>query len=144
MNEWLLERDGCGWALVAGSALGICGSFVGIGFLYAVRFCALTIDFCFVWLGGSWANRRCSGGRRRGGTLSATQSPPAPPPLQFWAPSASCSLNIWFITSIILMFLLYGAISVSPLRPDSAGLFTSAAVLTCGRLPAPRQGGGGL
>lgn len=46
-----------------------------------------------------------------------------------YAPSASCSLNIWFITSIILCFLAYGAISVSPLRTESAGLFTSACVL---------------
>ena len=48
--------------------------------------------------------------------------------LQYYAPAASCSLNIWFITSAILMFLVYGFISISPLRNESAGLFTSAAV----------------
>lgn len=34
---------------------------------------------------------------------------------------------------MILCFLVYGAISISPLRTESAGLFTSAAVLayTC-------------
>lgn len=36
VNEWLLERDQCAWALVASTALLICGSFVGIGFLYHV------------------------------------------------------------------------------------------------------------
>lgn len=46
----------------------------------------------------------------------------------YYAPSSSCSLNIWFITSAILFFLVYAGISVSPLRHDSAGLFTSAAV----------------
>lgn len=46
----------------------------------------------------------------------------------YYAPSSSCSLNIWFITSTILFFLLYAAISVSPIRNKSAGLFTSAAV----------------
>jgi hypothetical protein len=48
--------------------------------------------------------------------------------MQYYAPSSSCSLNIWFITSTILFFLLYAAISVSPIRNKSAGLFTSAAV----------------
>ncbi|PRW59950.1 putative serine incorporator [Chlorella sorokiniana] len=81
VNEWLLERDQCAWALVASTALLICGAFVGIGFLY-----------------------------------------------HYWAPEPSCSLNIWFITSIILFFLIYGAISISPIRPESAGLFTSACV----------------
>ena len=36
VNEWLLERDQCAWALVASSALLICGAFTGIGFLYHV------------------------------------------------------------------------------------------------------------
>lgn len=36
VNEWLLERDQCAWALVASTALLVCGSFVGIGFLYHV------------------------------------------------------------------------------------------------------------
>jgi len=48
--------------------------------------------------------------------------------MQYYAPEASCSLNIWFITSSILMFLIYGFISISPIRHESAGLFTSACV----------------
>jgi hypothetical protein len=48
--------------------------------------------------------------------------------LQFYSPSSSCSLNIWFITSAMLFFFGYAAVSVSPLRHPSAGLFTSAAV----------------
>lgn len=36
VNEWLVERDQCAWALVAGSAFLIVGAFVGIGFLYHV------------------------------------------------------------------------------------------------------------
>lgn len=48
--------------------------------------------------------------------------------LQFWAPSASCSLNIFFITSTFLLFLLYGGLSMSPWRVESAGLMTSAAM----------------
>ena len=47
---------------------------------------------------------------------------------KYWAPSASCSLNIFFITWTFVLFLVYGAISVSPLRVESAGLMTSAAV----------------
>ncbi len=35
-NEWLLNRDQCAWALVASTALLICGAFTGIGFLYHV------------------------------------------------------------------------------------------------------------
>lgn len=46
----------------------------------------------------------------------------------FWAPKASCSLNIFFITFALILFLLYGSISVSPLRVESAGLLTTAAV----------------
>lgn len=46
----------------------------------------------------------------------------------YYAPKPSCSLNIWFITSAIIFFLVYGIISISPIRHESAGLFTSAAV----------------
>jgi hypothetical protein len=49
------------------------------------------------------------------------------PAVQYYAPSSSCSLNIWFITSTFLFFLFYGGISISPIRNESAGLFTSAA-----------------
>lgn len=80
-NDWLLGRPRCAFALVAGSALLIVGSFVGAGFMF-----------------------------------------------KFYAPSASCGLNIWFITSAILFFLVYGTVSVSPLRHESAGLFCAAAV----------------
>ncbi|PSC71077.1 putative serine incorporator [Micractinium conductrix] len=81
VNAWLVERRSCAFPLVAVTLLLICGSFVGIGFLF-----------------------------------------------HHYAPQGSCSLNIWFITSIILLFLLYGFISVSPIRHESAGLFTSACV----------------
>lgn len=40
VNEWLLERDQCAWALVASSTLLICGAFTGIGFLYHVSWVA--------------------------------------------------------------------------------------------------------
>lgn len=46
----------------------------------------------------------------------------------FWAPNASCSLNIFFITFTLILFLVYGTISVSSIRVQSAGLLTSAAV----------------
>lgn len=81
VNEWLVERERCAFTLVSATVLLICGSLVGIGFLY-----------------------------------------------NFYAPRPSCSLNIWYITSILLFFLVYGFISISPLRNESAGLFTSAAV----------------
>jgi hypothetical protein len=47
---------------------------------------------------------------------------------KYWAPNAKCSLNIFFITFTLILFLVYGAISVSPYRTESAGLMTSAAV----------------
>lgn len=47
---------------------------------------------------------------------------------QYWAPNAGCSLNIFFVTFTFILFLLYGVISVSPYRTESAGLMTSAAV----------------
>ncbi|GAB4821842.1 hypothetical protein N2152v2_008888 [Parachlorella kessleri] len=47
---------------------------------------------------------------------------------KYYAPHASCRLNIFFITWNIVLFLVYGAISVSPLRVQSAGLLTSAFV----------------
>ena len=61
----------------------------------------------------------------------AAPHPPSPPPalsLQYYSPASSCSLNIFFITWNIVLFLAYAAISVSPLRSPSAGLLTSAAV----------------
>lgn len=37
VNEWLLERERCAFTLVSATVLLICGSLVGIGFLYNVR-----------------------------------------------------------------------------------------------------------
>lgn len=48
--------------------------------------------------------------------------------LQYWAPNAGCSLNIFFITFTFILFLVYGVISISSHRTESAGLMTSAAV----------------
>ena len=45
-----------------------------------------------------------------------------------YSPSSSCSLNIFFITWNLIMFLIYGSLSISPLRNESAGLLTSAVV----------------
>lgn len=45
-----------------------------------------------------------------------------------YAPSASCSVNILFITLTLIGAVIYTAISISPWRPQSAGLFTSGAV----------------
>jgi hypothetical protein len=47
---------------------------------------------------------------------------------KYWAPNSGCSLNIFFITFTFILFIVYGAISVSPYRTESAGLMTSAAV----------------
>lgn len=43
-----------------------------------------------------------------------------------YAPKSSCSLNIFFITWNLILFLMYTGLSVSPLRNESAGLLTSA------------------
>jgi len=47
---------------------------------------------------------------------------------KYWAPNSGCSLNIFFITWTLILFLVYGTISVSSLRVETAGLMTSAAV----------------
>ena len=44
----------------------------------------------------------------------------------FWVPSASCGLNIAFITSNIGLFLIYALLSMSSIRPENTGLFGSA------------------
>jgi serine incorporator 1/3 len=46
----------------------------------------------------------------------------------YWAPNGGCSLNIFFITFALILFLLYAFISISPWRVESAGLLTSAVV----------------
>lgn len=62
-----------------------------------------------------------------------------PAPVQYYAPRPSCSLNIFFITSILLLFLAYAFISISPLRNESAGLFTSAVVFAYTSAPTGRR-----
>eukprot|EP00963_Diacronema_lutheri_P006701 scaffold587_cov339-Pavlova_lutheri.AAC.25 len=46
----------------------------------------------------------------------------------FFAPSSSCSLNIFFITFTLVLAIGYTVMSVTPWRAESAGLFTSAAI----------------
>ena len=46
----------------------------------------------------------------------------------FFAPSASCGLNIAWITLTLVFAAVYTAISVSPWRSPSAGLLTSGVV----------------
>ena len=152
VNEWLLEREKCAFTLVAATLLMIAGSFVGIGFLYHVRAAPPGRPLGQGALAHSCphaapAAKPCASRPGRSAALLAPPRPPAPAPgcspaprtgvppapsslpcPQYYAPSSSCSLNIWFITSAILFFLVYAGISVSPLRHDSAGLFTSAAV----------------
>lgn len=47
---------------------------------------------------------------------------------KFWAPHASCGLNIFFITFTLVLALIYTLISVSPWRVETAGLLTSGVV----------------
>ena len=47
---------------------------------------------------------------------------------KFWAPHASCGLNIFFITFTLVLALIYTLISVSPWRTETAGLLTSGVV----------------
>lgn len=110
INEYLLERDHCAIALVALTALLIAGTCVGMGFLYKVR------------AGGRAALRR-----RHFFRFLVSHGPLLPCP-QYWAPNGGCDLNIFFITWTLVLFLGYGALSVSPWRAESAGLMTSAAV----------------
>lgn len=166
VNEWLLERKRCAFTLVSATLLLICGSLVGIGFLYNVRRRGRG-----GWVGGretavaaagrghlglcgcmrtelharqrrtglpaqcfgcglccTWTACPCGGSRQPCADAPASRARLAWPHTQFYAPRPSCSLNIWFITSILLFFLGYAFISISPLRNESAGLFTSAAV----------------
>ncbi|KAK9811743.1 hypothetical protein WJX72_009404 [[Myrmecia] bisecta] len=46
----------------------------------------------------------------------------------FYAPFASCSLNIFFITWTLITAIVYTMISVSPWRMESAGLLTAGMV----------------
>ncbi|KAK9907944.1 hypothetical protein WJX75_000353 [Coccomyxa subellipsoidea] len=46
----------------------------------------------------------------------------------FYAPAASCSLNIFFITWTLIMGIAYSIFSVTPYRSKAAGLLTSATV----------------
>jgi serine incorporator 1/3 len=50
---------------------------------------------------------------------------------KYWAPQASCSLNIFFITWTLIMFLAYGIISVSPARNESAGALLCSGMSFC-------------
>ena len=75
----------------------------------------------------------------------------------WWAPRASCSLHIFFITWTLVMALIYTALSLTPWRPPAAGLLTAGAVFAyCvyaawaalssvpdGNTCAPAGGGGG-
>jgi len=46
----------------------------------------------------------------------------------YFAPSSSCSLNIFFITFTLVLAIGYTVLSVTPWRVESAGLFTSSAI----------------
>lgn len=46
----------------------------------------------------------------------------------WWAPRASCSLHIFFITWTLIMAIAYTLLSMTPWRPPAAGLLTSGAV----------------
>ena len=168
VNEWLVERRGAAHAaLVAGSALLILGSFVAIGFMYhfyaPYASCSTNIGFLTRWAGRgccSAAGATAGGGgagpaQRQGAPLppparraperpSTAASPPSHKPCLRSAVlyggaddggafaqtlSLPCTQRLPRpLHSIILFFLLYGGISVSPLRNESAGLFTSACV----------------
>ena len=109
VNEYLLERDRCAFVLVVLTALLISGTIVGMGFLYKVRILA-----CMCTSLSSFSIHRHPSHR--------------PPLMQYWAPNSGCSLNIFFITWTLILFLVYGFISISPWRNQSAGLMTAAAV----------------
>jgi hypothetical protein len=47
---------------------------------------------------------------------------------KYYAPKASCGVNITFITLTIVGAIIYTAVSLSPWRPQSAGLFTSGSI----------------
>lgn len=116
INEYLLERDNCAFVLITVTGMLIAGSLVGMGFLYKV-FNASIIPVLLISLHTS-SFIVCMSNN----TYIATEC------AQFWAPSSTCSLNIFFITWTLVLFLVYGFLSISPWRVESAGLMTSAAV----------------